>query len=351
MNPGIYAAIDANINRSIEGIRVCEDIFRFSIKNIISAEFKNLRHKITAVISSIPSSSLLAARDISKDEQKFVNTSSEMMREGAADIFRSNIRRAIEASRVIEEFSKSINSDIANGFQEIRFSLYDLEKRGWDIIEKNSLMQRFRFSLYAIIDSGFVPVHQMEETARILSTSGAEIIQLRMKNVKDRDFLSIASKISNICRDNNTIFIVNDRVDIAMLSCAHGVHFGQDDIPVAMARSISGNGLVTGISTINADEALAGYDADYIAVGPVFSTSSKDGSMLDGIGIDIVREICSKTDKPVVAIGGITETNAGALMEVGVSSLCVISALLKDGKISENTKRLESIIKSYRVTE
>ncbi len=351
MNPGIYSALDANINRAVEGIRVCEDIFRFSIKNVLSSEFKILRHKITGIISSIPSGSLLNGRDVLNDEQKFVNTGSEMKREGVKDIFRSNIRRAIEASRVIEEFSKSINPDIANGFQEIRFALYDLEKRGWNILEKNMLMQKFRFSLYAIIDSAFVPAEKMEETAGILADSGAEIIQLRMKNVSDREYLFMSQKIAGICRVKNILFFVNDRVDIAMLSGAHGIHLGQDDIPLSMARSMSGDSLITGISTISTAEADEAADADYIAIGPVFPTTSKDGSMLQGVGIDVVRQICSNTDKPVVAIGGISESNAGILMEAGVSSLCVISALYKDGRISENTKRLEGIIKSYRAAE
>jgi len=347
MNPEIYSALDANINRSIEGIRVCEDIFRFSVKSLISAEFKNLRHKITELISVIPSGYLLRGRDVPNDEQKFLNTVSEMKRGSVRDIFRSNIRRAIEASRVVEEFSKIIHPDIAAGFQEIRFSLYDLEKRGWFFLEKSLLMEKFRFSLYAIIDSGFVAAGQMEETAGILSDSGAEIIQLSMKDVPDRDYLAVAEKISRVCRDNNSLFIVNDRVDIAMLSGAHGVHLGQDDISVSKARSISGGGLITGISTCSAAEASVASDADYIAVGPVFSTSSKGGSMLDGIGIETVREICVNTDKPVVAIGGISESNAAMLMEAGVSSLSVISALYKNGRISENTKRLHRIIRSY----
>lgn len=348
MNSDIYTALDANINRVIEGIRVCEDIFRFSVKNIISAEFKNLRHQISGLVSVIPSGILLKSRDVPNDEQKFFNTVSEMKRESVKDIFRSNIRRAIEASRVIEEFSKSIHPGIAAGFQEIRFSLYDLEKRGWLFLEKSLLMEKFMFSLYAIIDSGFVTTGQMEETAKILSGSGAGIIQLRMKDVPDRDYLAAAEKISKVCSANNILFIVNDRVDIALLSGADGVHLGQDDIPVSMAGSISGGCLITGISTCSAAEASAADDADYIAVGPVFPTSSKDGSMLEGIGLETVREICDNTEKPVVAIGGISELNAALLMEAGVSSLSVISALYKDGRISENTKKLEGIIRSYR---
>ncbi len=351
MNREIYSAMDANINRGIEGIRVCEDIFRFSVKNLISAEFKNLRHRIAELTTLVPSGILLCARDVMHDEQKFINTGSEMKRAGINDIFRSNIRRAIEASRVIEEFSKSVHPVIAEGFQEIRFSLYDLEKRGWLILEKSKMMERFELSLYAIIDSGFVPLDKMEATAKILTGTGADIIQLRMKDLPDRDYLNMASKISKICSDNNTIFIVNDRVDIALLSGAPGVHLGQDDIPLSMADILSGGRLLTGISTCSAVEAAAAENADYIAVGPVFATSSKDGALLAGIGIDTVRDICSNTNRPVVAIGGIDESNVEHLIEAGVSSLSVISALFKDGKIAENTKRLKDKIESCRVSK
>lgn len=349
MNQEIYSALDANINRCIEGIRVCEDIFRFSVKNLISAEFKDLRHRISGLVIVISSGELLGARDVPHDEQKFFNTVSEMKRDGVNDIFRSNVRRAIEASRVIEEFAKSIHPDISSGFQEIRFKLYDLEKRGWLILEKNNFIDRFSLSLYAIIDSVFVPLDRMEETAMQLAGSGADIIQLRMKESSDREYLDMACKLSAICRDNNTLFIVNDRVDIALLSYAHGLHLGQDDIPLSMAAAVSGGKLFTGISTCNTDEAAASEGADYIAVGPVFQTSSKDGTMLKGIGLETVKKICGNTDKPVVAIGGINEANAKSLIEAGVSSLSVISALYIDGKVTENTKRLKDVIVSCRV--
>ena len=343
----IYSAIDANINRCIEGIRVCEDIFRFGLKDIFSLEFKNLRHKVFDIISSIPADLLLAGRDVLHDEQKFINTSGEMKRENIKDIFRSNIHRAIEASRVIEEISKSINISVAESFQQIRFTLYALEKTGWFIIEKTGFVNKFHHSLYAIIDSGFVPIDQMENTSKILIDSGAPIIQLRMKNSPDKEYLGVAEKISKVCKDNSVLFIVNDRVDIAIISGAGGIHLGQGDIPVKKAKSILGGKFIIGISVSNineANEANAG-DADYIAVGPVFQTFSKDGG-LAGIGIDAVKEICNVSNKPVAAIGGINESNTGMLLDAGVSSLCVISALYKDGKIAENTKRLINAIKA-----
>lgn len=350
MNHEIYTAIDANINRAAEGVRVCEDIFRFSVKNIISSEFKDLRHKIAGAASILPVGLLLNSRDILRDEQKFINTSSEMKRENVKDLFRSNIRRAIEAARVIEEFSKNIDQCVSAGFQEIRFNLYDLEKRGWLVIEKFPVMEKFRNSLYAIIDSGYIKTEMIDETAKILAESGADIIQLRMKDVSDREFLSAAEKVSAVCRKNGVIFIVNDRPDIALISGADGIHVGQDDIPLDRLKLLVGENLITGVSTQRAEDFPAAADADYIAVGPVFATDSKtdrDGSTLPVTGIDELKKICSLTDKPVVAIGGINISNAAILLEAGVWSLSVISALYTGGDVRANTGDILRIIKSF----
>jgi thiamine-phosphate pyrophosphorylase len=187
----------------------------------------------------------------------------------------------------------------------------------------------------------------MEDTAKILIDSGTEIIQLRMKKSSDKEFLSSAEKISKVCKDNSALFIVNDRADIAILVDAAGVHLGQDDIPMKKAKSILGEKFITGISVSSISE-INNDDVDYIAVGPVFQTASKDETILAGIGLNAVKEICSASQKPVAAIGGISETNIGMLMDAGVTSFSVISALYRDGKISENTKKIINTIRSCR---
>ena len=165
------------------------------------------------------------------------------------------------------------------------------------------------------------------------------------------NFLYTAEKISAVCEKGNVIFIVNDRPDIAIISGAHGIHVGQDDIPLGRLMFLTGQSLVTGVSTQSVDEAAAALDADYIAVGPVFTTGSKtgiDGSVLPATGIEEVKKICSLTDKPVVAIGGINLSNAAVLLEAGVSSLAVISALFAGGNLQSSTRDFLNIIKSFK---
>ena len=349
MDKTILTAIDANLNRAIEGLRVCEDIFRFSYRNIVSEEIKKLRHNITEVSRFIDRTELLASRDIDADSQKFFDTSGEKRREGTIDLFRANIRRAAEALRVLEEFSKMIDPDISVKFQKIRFKIYDIEQQGEAIILKHSILGKFKNSLYAIIDSAFVPLEQIDLTTEILSDSGADIIQLRIKNINDSKLVEYATSFVKTCRERGVVSIINDRVDIAILSKADGVHLGPDDLPVSGINKIAGNSLIIGFSAggINAAEDALISDADYIAIGPVFKTSSKNGFDINGIGTDVLKEICSKIGKTVVAIGGINSENVEEVLISGCSCIAVISELYKDGMISENTKKLKSLINQF----
>lgn len=342
-------AMDAGINRAIEGLRVCEDIFRFSVRNELSYEFKSLRHSIVGAIRNIPPAEILNARDVASDSQKFINSEGETSRSGIKDVFRSNIRRAAESVRSLEEFSKTFSPETGVLFQTIRFKIYEAEKSGWFILSKHILLEKFRYRLYAIIDSLFVKESEMISTASTLIDSGAGIIQLRMKDSSDSDFLAMAKNIFSICMEKDVLFIINDRPDIAVLSGAHGLHMGQDDISVSEARKVTGESMLIGLTTHNLEEAAAGIKgtADYIAVGPVFPTVTKRGDFVEGIGTEIVRKICSFSEKPVVCIGGINHENLKTVMETGCTAAAVVSSLYTGGNISLNARRFAETIFKY----
>lgn len=345
----VLTALDANMNRALEGLRVCEDIFRFAVRNSLSSEFKFLRHGIADASACFSGSQLIASRDVESDAQKFVDTEGEGRREGLADLFRANIRRSAESVRSLEEFSKTINPGAGAAFQDIRFRIYDVEKKGWALLQRNSLLEKLQYRLYAIIDSSFVRKESMADTARILVNSGAGVIQLRMKESPDSEFLSIARELGSICRSSGGLFIVNDRPDIAALCDAHGLHLGQVDMSPSEARKITGENMIIGLSVHCRDEALRGCesDADYIAIGPVFPGVTKTGEFLDGIGIDAVKEICGVMTRPVVCFSGITLENIHAVMETGCSTAAVISSLYAGGDLAGNTARFNKIISSF----
>lgn len=350
MDRGVETAVDANINRAMEGIRVCEDIFRFCIKNSISSEFKNIRHDLLTAVTSVFGNSLISSRAVISDEQKFIDTDSEKRRSGYETLFRSNLGRACEALRVIEEFSKTVSSAGSGNFQAIRFTLYDLEQKGWAAIKKKMILDRFNFSLYGILDSAFVPVNKFKENAEIMSSEGCSIIQLRMKSSSSREFLDAAFEVEEICRKNDTVFLVNDRPDIALLCKARGVHLGQDDIPPEKAGELLRGDMITGLSTHSIEEALRAMEtaADYIAFGPVFDTGSKNGTLINGRGTEILRQVCISADRPVVAIGGITPDNAAEILDAGCSSVAVISALFRNNDLAGNIHRFSEKLASMR---
>lgn len=186
------------------------------------------------------------------------------------------------------------------------------------------------FFLYPIIDTGICTARRLDPVALADAylDGGARILQLRDKNASSAESLALADRIVEKASRHDAVVIVNDRADIARLSGAAGVHVGQDDLEVADVRRLVGPGFIVGISTHDEpqiDEALAS-DATYVAVGPVFSTATKETGYT-ARGLDLVRYAADR-GKPVVAIGGITVERAARVLEAGATGLAVITDLL-----------------------
>ena len=179
--------------------------------------------------------------------------------------------------------------------------------------------------LYAIADASFGDPVQL---AQALIAAGAQFIQVRNKNAGARDFLDQMERVVSVAQSRARI-IVNDRADIARLSGAAGVHLGQSDLPPAMARKILSGEAIVGLSTHNLDQAREGdqYPVDYIAVGPIFPTSTKKNPD-PVVGLEGLASIARVVRKPIVAIGGITIENARDVLNAGARSVAVIRDLL-----------------------
>ncbi|MBI5809733.1 MAG: thiamine phosphate synthase [Deltaproteobacteria bacterium] len=162
--------------------------------------------------------------------------------------------------------------------------------------------------LYAIIDASIIKPDGMEKTAHAVLEGGARIIQLRAKDFGGGAMLKAARLLRGLTSRYGALFIVNDRVDIALISGASGVHLGSDDIPAKDARALLGTTSIIGLSTHNLKEveAAAGQGADYISFGPVFSTETKKDAQSPK-GIEALKDAVRATRLPVVAIGGIGE--------------------------------------------
>lgn len=191
-------------------------------------------------------------------------------------------------------------------------------------------------SLYCILDTDLARARGYEPVAlaRRLFDGGARLMQLRAKNAPSGRLLEWADAIAALARESGATLIVNDRADIALMSGAQGVHVGQDDMPPAAVRAcLGGRPLQVGLSTHTHEQikAAAGEPIDYLAIGPVFGTGTKDTGY-DAVGLDMVRAAAEKSaGRPVVAIGGITLATAPSVIEAGADSVAVISDLLSAG--------------------
>ena len=189
------------------------------------------------------------------------------------------------------------------------------------------------FPLYAILDTALSLQrgHDPVDLARRFLDGGARLIQLRSNDAPDRQLLEWADAIGAAARAAGAVLIVNDRADIALMSGAAGVHVGQDDLsPEAVRLTAAGRPLTVGLSTHTHEQiaAAATQPVDYIAIGPVFGTSTKDTGY-QAVGLEMVRAaVAGSKGRPVAAIGGITLDNARGVIDAGAASVAVISDLL-----------------------
>jgi thiamine-phosphate pyrophosphorylase len=186
--------------------------------------------------------------------------------------------------------------------------------------------------LYAIADASFSnPV----DAAQALFNGGVRLLQVRNKTTNARELLDQVERILRLAPLDATV-IVNDRPDVARLAAAGGVHLGQTDMPAAVARKVLDPDQLLGLSTHNLNQALAADElpVDYIAVGPVFPTSTKLNPD-PVLGIKGLAEICGVVHKPVVAIGGIRLENAMEVLQAGAQSIAVIRDLLSSTDIKD----------------
>lgn len=196
--------------------------------------------------------------------------------------------------------------------------------------------------LCVITDESMCPVSLAEEALR----GGASMIQLRHKTACGREQLLWALEIRRLCSQYRALFFVNDRLDIAMAAGADGVHLGQEDIPLAAARKITGENMIIGISATTLEEALKAEKegADYIGLGHIFPTFSKE-KFHPPLGVETLQKTASLLSIPVVAIGGITPENAPKLIAAGAAGIAVISCVSRAPSPYDAAKTLAKAIR------
>lgn len=203
--------------------------------------------------------------------------------------------------------------------------------------------------LYVVTDEHLSHGKTHAEIAEEAVRGGASVIQLRDKTASSRDLYTVACSLRDICK-GKARFIVNDRLDIALASHADGVHLGQDDLPVSVARMLSGPDFIIGVSVGSVEEAgkAIADGASYIAVSPVFSTASKPDAG-EGHGLSLVREIKSRYPWiPLVGIGGLSLTTVKDAINAGLDSIAVISAVVSQSDITDAACRMVAAIEEAK---
>jgi thiamine-phosphate diphosphorylase len=197
--------------------------------------------------------------------------------------------------------------------------------------------------LYAVTDRAWTGNKTLYEQIKEALENGVTCVQLREKNLDEASFIEEAKKISVLCRQYNTPFIVNDNVNVAIASNADGIHIGQEDMGLKDVRKIVGENMIIGISAHTVEEAKFAQEngADYIGIGAVFETSTKND--VEVIPYEKVKSICDAVDMPKVAIGGINAENILKLRGSGIDGVAVVSAIFGAKDIGKATKELYTL--------
>ncbi|HPI92296.1 MAG TPA: thiamine phosphate synthase [Deltaproteobacteria bacterium] len=334
MNGETCRIVDANLNRITEGLRVAEDVCRYAW-NIrgVQGRLKSLRHRVAVLLDR---GGFIPSRNPMADVGRSSSGALESRRADLAEVVKANLKRVEEGLRVLEEIFKISDLKISAACKNLRYETYEIERKIFAVRERS-----LGRGLYLILTA---PCRGIEDLASAATASGLPAVQLRCKEGDDRYFLDLAGKIRKLTSGSTTRFIINDRMDIACLAGADGVHLGQKDVDPARARTLLGPDAVIGLSTHDLDQVRRAntLPVDYIGFGPIFETASKDNP--DPVtGTAALAEAVSLSTVPVVAVGGITGDAIPALKRTGCHDVAVIGAVTRSADPCTETLRLHTL--------
>lgn len=370
--------IDANLNRSREALRTLEDLARFVLDDeALCVRLKGARHGLAEVAASLPidRAALLAWRDTQGDVGTRVTAGGEYQRATAGDIASAAFGRLQEALRSMEECAKavgveaaggdgavgdrdvvrgengdSVNARAAGAIEQLRYESYELERL---LAQRLGGARAGQWTLCVLLTSSMCVHHSLSRVAELCIEGGASALQVREKEMDSREFLGTIRRVIEIARPAGVPVIVNDRVDLAMLAGASGVHVGQSDLSVRDVRRLAGASLLVGVSTTNMEQArrAAADGADYCGVGPMFPTTTKERAPA---GVAYLREYLREYRAefggegralPHLAIGGILPENVGELAAAGCRGIAVSGAVCRSSDPRGVCERLVTALK------
>lgn len=319
--------LDASANRAREGLRVVEDYARFVLDDpALTRRLKDVRHRLAEALQGLDPALLVDSRDTRGDVGTHIMTAQEQTRENFRAVLSANFKRAAEALRSLEEYAKLVDVWLAGRFEVLRYDTYTLEKLVLTAASANRVLGDARLM---VLVGGLPTMGDLTWVVGEALAGGADVIQLREKNLPDREWLKRVREVRILTVRAKARFIVNDRPDLARLAGADGVHLGQDDISVRDARRVLGSAALVGVSTHDRQqlEQAVLAAAGYLGVGPVFESNTKQFE--DFAGLSFVRTAAEETNLPWFAIGGIGPENLDEVLDAGARRVAVSSAIVR----------------------
>jgi thiamine-phosphate pyrophosphorylase len=338
----LWRILDANRNRCLEGLRVVEDHVRFAREDRhLTAQCKQLRHDVVQTLATLLPAALHAARETAHDVGCTVETDAEYTRADLHAVLGANWQRVHQALRSLEEHAKVISPGLSRQLETLRYRAYSLE-RALTILH-DSAQRLAGAQLYVLIDGGS-SADAFGQLVEQLCVGGADVLQLRDKGLPDRVLLERARLLRELTRRHGVLFVMNDRVDLALLAEADGVHLGQDEVAAQDARRVLGCHALIGISTHSIEQArqavLAG--ANYLGCGPTFASRTKAFAHFPGV--PFLRQVADDIQLPAFAIGGVELGNVAQVVAAGFARVAVSQAVVADPEPARAARQLRAAL-------
>ncbi|MEB3235233.1 MAG: thiamine phosphate synthase [Cyanobacteriota bacterium] len=321
--------LDANLDRAREGLRVLEDWARFALDRAdLVARCKDMRQRL----GRLHADRYKLARHTASDPAAGMGHPAQQQRPDPSQVVGANASRVAEALRVLEEFGRNDAPDLAAEAAAIRYQLYDLEVDLLQAVRLAASGGEARRQLLAQCHLYLItaPMEGLEAMVEAALSGGVRLLQYRAKadsGLDDATRLQQARALRQLCSRHGALFIVNDRIDLALAAEADGVHLGQGDLPPSLARRLLGPERLIGRSTHRLEQLQQAVadGCDYVGVGPVHATPTKPGR--EPVGFDYVRQAAEACPIPFFAIGGIEASNLAAVRAAGATRVAVVRAI------------------------
>ena len=346
---GIWRTLDASANRSAEAVRVLEDILRFCLNDaFLSQEAKAIRHELAVIFAQEDFQARIQLRDVLRDVGASSTASKSPPRTELRHVFAANAARASQSIRSLEECSRVVMPRATTGFEQLRYRIYTLEKAAMTIIRSQKMFADIRLCVLLDVDQTQA---EFKTLVGQLLDAGVRMIQLRDKKASTALLCERADTMLQQVRQHaemkagkRCLVLINDRADVAVAVNADGVHLGETDLPVNLARKVCGHEFIIGRTAHSIDEAKQAVreGVDYLGVGPCYPSTTKQFEYFASDAF--LRDVSKEIQLPIFGIGGIASDNIDRLIHLGVTRVAIASSITGAADPGEECRLIRSLL-------